>query len=102
MGTTLTERIEADPNYQALKSRRKSFGWKLTIAMLVVYYGFVLLIAFKKDFLATRIGEGVMTWGVPIGFGVIIFTIVITAIYVRRANSEFDGLNDKIKQEALK
>lgn len=102
METTLTERIQSDPNYHALKARRSSFGWKLTIAMLIVYYGFILLIAFKKDFLAMRIGDGVMTWGVPIGFGVIVFTILITAVYVRRANSEFDELSEKIKLEALK
>lgn len=99
---TLTERIEADPNYQLLKSRRSRFGWTLTIAMLVVYYGFVLLIAFSKDVLAARMGDGVMTWGIPIGFGVIVFTILITGIYVRRANSEFDDLSERIKREALK
>ena len=66
--------------------------------MLVVYYGYILLIAFNKDLLSARIGSGVMTWGIPIGFGVIIFTIVVTAIYVRRANSEFDALSDQIKQ----
>lgn len=101
METTLAERIAADPNYQALKTRRSSFGWTLTIAMLIVYYGFILLIAFQKEFLATRIGDGVMTWGIPIGFGVIIFTILITAVYVRRANGEFDELTEKIKREAL-
>ena len=98
----LTERIEADPNYQLLKARRSRFGWTLTIAMLVVYYGFVLLIAFSKDVLAARMGDGVMTWGIPIGFGVIVFTILITGIYVRRANSEFDDLSERIKREALK
>jgi uncharacterized membrane protein (DUF485 family) len=102
METPLTERISADPNYQALKSRRSSFGWSLTIAMLVVYYGFILLIAFQKGLLAARIGDNVMTWGIPIGFGVIIFTILITGIYVRRANSEFDDLSEKVKREALK
>ena len=70
--------------------------------MLVVYYGFILLIAFEKQVLAARIGTGVMTWGIPVGFGVIIFTILITAYYVLKANSEFDDLNDKIKREALK
>ncbi len=69
--------------------------------MLVVYYGFILLIAFDKGLLAARIGGGVMTWGIPIGFGVIIFTILITGIYVRRANGEFDELSEKIKQKAL-
>lgn len=102
METPLAERIAADPNYQRLRAERSRFGWMLTIAMLVVYYGFILLIAFKKDVLAVRIGEGVMTWGIPIGFGVIIFTIVVTAVYVRRANSEFDELTEQVKREALK
>jgi uncharacterized membrane protein (DUF485 family) len=102
METPLAERIAVDPNYQALKSRRSSFGWSLTIAMLIVYYGFILLIAFQKGLLAARIGDNVMTWGIPIGFGVIIFTILITGVYVRRANGEFDELSEKIKREALK
>ncbi|MFV0280507.1 MAG: DUF485 domain-containing protein, partial [Rhodoblastus sp.] len=102
MDTTLAERIAADPNYQKLRPQRSSFGWRLTIAMLVVYYGFILLIAFSKDLLAIRLGEGVMTLGIPIGFGVILFTILITGIYVRRANSEFDDLTEKVKREALK
>jgi uncharacterized membrane protein (DUF485 family) len=102
METTLAERIAADPNYLALKSRRSSFGWTLTIAMLIVYYGFILLIAFQKGVLAHRIGDGVMTWGIPIGFGVIVFTILITGLYVRRANGEFDDLSEKVRREALK
>ena len=102
METPLAERIAADPNYQKLKATRSSFGWKLTIAMLVVYYGFILLIAFQKGLLAARIGDGVMTWGIPIGFGVIVFTILVTGIYVRRANGEFDELSEKVRREALK
>ncbi|MER2507524.1 DUF485 domain-containing protein [Amaricoccus sp.] len=102
METSVIDRIQRDPNYQALKERRSSFGWTLTILMLVVYYGFILLIAFQKGVLSARIGSGVMTWGIPIGFGVILFTILITGVYVRRANGEFDELSDKIKREALK
>ena len=98
----MIDRIAADPNYEQLRSRRLRFGWTLTILMLIVYYGFILLVAFSKETLATRIGDGVMTWGIPIGFGVIIFTIVITAIYVLRANSEYDELTERIKREALK
>ena len=70
--------------------------------MLLVYYGFIAIIAFDKELLATRIGSGVMTWGIPVGFGVIVFTIVITAIYVMRANGEYDELTERIKREALK
>jgi uncharacterized membrane protein (DUF485 family) len=101
MDTSLAERIERNPDYQALKARRSRFGWSLTLAMLVVYYGFILLIAFSKGLLSARIGDGVMTWGIPIGFGVILFTILVTGIYVHRANHEFDDLTAKVKREVL-
>ena len=48
------------------------------------------------------IGSGVTSWGIPLGFGVILFTVVVTAIYVLRANREYDDLTDRIKREALK
>lgn len=102
MDVTLTQRIANDPRYQELKSRRSRFGWWLTAAMMVVYYGFILLVAFNKPFLATRLGEGVTTIGMPIGLGVIVFTIVITGIYVRRANRDYDTLAEQIAKEALK
>ena len=102
MQDDLVQRIASHPQYQELKSKRSSFGWWLTAAMMVVYYGFILLVAFDKPLLASRIGSGVMTLGMPIGLGVIVFTIVITAIYVRRANNEFDKLSDDINKAVLK
>ena len=102
MEDDLVQRIASNPKYQELKAKRTSYGWWLTLAMMVVYYGFILLVAFNKPFLSQRMGEGVMTIGVPIGFGVILFTIVITAIYVRRANSEFDDLTADITKAVLK
>ncbi len=102
MEDDLTRRIASHPKYQELKTKRSTFGWWLTAAMMIVYYGFILLIAFDKELLATRTGSGVMTWGMPIGLVVIIFTIAITAIYVRRANSEFDQLSDDITKAVLK
>ena len=102
MDTPQADRIAADPNYQMLRSKRSRFGWTLAIIMLIVYYGYVLLIAFGKELLATPIGSGVMTWGIPAGFGVIVFTVLITAVYIQRANREFDELTEKVKREALK
>jgi len=102
MQADLAQRIAAHPKYQELKSKRSSFGWWLTISMLVVYYGFILLVAFNKDFMSSKLGAGVMTMGMPIGLGVILFTVVITAIYVRRANSEFDALSEQINKAVLK
>ena len=43
-----------------------------------------------------------MTMCMPIGLGVIVFTVVITAIYVRRANGEFDTLAEELNKAVLK
>lgn len=102
MSDPIVDRIQSNPKYQALRSKRSSFGWMLTVLMLVVYYGYIALIAFDKAFLAKPIGAGVTTLGIPLGMGVIIFTIVITGIYIRRANSEFDALTAEILEDASK
>jgi uncharacterized membrane protein (DUF485 family) len=97
MEQDLVRLIKADPNYQQLVRVRSRFGWILTWIMMIVYYGYILLLAFNKELLSQRLGEGVMTWAMPVGLAVIIFTIVITGIYVRRANSEYDRLTAAIK-----
>ncbi len=101
MNHELVAKIKSDPNYRKLVSARSGFGWMLTGSMLVVYYGFILLIAFNKEFLSTKTGAGVMTWGIPIGLFVIVFTVIITGIYVRRANKQYDELTTAICARAL-
>ena len=102
MNPEIAKRIATDPKYQELESKRARFGWLLTVLMLLVYYGFILLVAFGKPLLSQRIGDGVITVGIPIGLGVIVFTILITGLYVRRANSEFDQLAAGVVKGALK
>ena len=98
----LVDRILSHPKYNELKSKRSRLGWWLTLSMMVVYFGFILLVAFNKEFLSIKMGPGVMTIGIPIGFGVIVFTIIITAIYVLRANSQYDDLTESIRKDVLK
>ena len=98
----LVAKIEANPKYHELRRKRNLFGWSLTALMVVVYYGYIALIAFNKPCLAQPIGAGVISLGIPIGLGVIIFTIVITGIYVRRANGEYDRLTAEILKEAAR
>lgn len=102
MENNVAARIAANPKYQKLVGTRSSFGWILTLIMMVVYYGYIALIAFNKEALSARLGEGVMTVGIPVGLGVIVFTILITGFYVRRANSEFDQLTREIVEESSK
>lgn len=95
-------RIRSHPQYQALRSKRNRLGWTLTVLMLIVYYGFIALIAFDKPFLARPLGSGVTTLGIPIGIGVIVFTVLIVGFYVRRANGEFDALTARILKDSVK
>ncbi|WP_448202809.1 DUF485 domain-containing protein [Azospirillum sp. sgz302134] len=94
------QRILANPKFQELVQKRSAFAWTLSIAMLVIYYGFVLLVAFGKEFLGTPIGSGVTTWGIPIGLFTIVSAFILTGIYVNRANGEFDELNRQIMEES--
>ena len=98
----VVKRIEANPKYLELRTKRNRLGWTLTIIMLLAYYGYVALIAFDKPFLAKPIGAGVTTIGIPIAMGLILFTILITVFYIRRANSEFDRLTDEVVSEATR
>ncbi|MEF7615388.1 DUF485 domain-containing protein [Aquincola sp. MAHUQ-54] len=99
MTDPIVARIEAHPKYHELRGKRSSFGWILTMIMLIVYYGYIALIAFDKPFLAQPIGDGVTSLGIPIGLGVIVFTVIITGLYVRRANSEYDRLTAELLKE---
>ncbi len=102
MEDDLVRKISTHPKYLELKAKRSSFGWWLTLAGMLAYYGFILLVAFDKPLLAQKIGTGVTTLGMPLGVAVIVFTIIITWVYIRRANSEFDSLTDQIVKGAVK
>lgn len=97
------DRIRANPKFQEFVSKRNAYSVLMTILGSLAYYGFILMVAFDKEWLATKMGPGLTTSiGVPIGVGVIVFTIIITWIYVRRANGEFDETNEAIIREAQK
>ena len=102
MQQDLVHKVKSNPKYHELVSKRASFGWIMAILMLVIYYGFILIIAYAPKFLAQPIGAGwTMTVGIPIGVGVIVSAFVLTGIFIKRANTEFDTLNDQIKEKVL-
>lgn len=95
--------IRDNPKFKSLIAKRNSYAFMMTALMMVVYYGYILLIAFDKEWLATKLGAGYVTSiGIPMGLGVIIFTVIITTIYVRRANTEFDAEAAQVLKEAGK
>lgn len=93
--------IRANPKFVRLVEERRSFGVRLTVIMLAIYFGFVMVVAFAPWIFAIRLGEGVMTLGIPVGLAVIISAFVLTGVYVRRANAEFDSLTRDIVKESV-
>jgi uncharacterized membrane protein (DUF485 family) len=100
MDASIYERIQKNPRFQELVRTRGRFAVRLSIAMLVIYYGFIAVIAFAPRVLGIPVAAGtVTTIGIPIGVLVIVAAFVLTAVYVRRANGEFDAKTRRIIEE---
>lgn len=83
--------------FQDLVARKRSISIILSALILSIYFGFILVLAFRKDLLAAKVGEH-LTMGVPVGLLVIISACVLTGIYVSWANSKYDdSVNEIIK-----
>ncbi|TRX75820.1 DUF485 domain-containing protein [Pseudomonas mangiferae] len=100
MNDSIYKRIEQNPRFQELVAKRERFAWILSAIMLGLYLAFIILIAFEPQLLGARISpDSSITWGIPIGVGLILSAFVLTGIYVYRANGEFDSLNQSILEE---
>lgn len=80
---------------RALGRRRWRVAISLTIAMIVMYFGFIALIAFNKPLLATRITDG-LSLGILLGALVIVASWLLTWVYVRWANTHYDTALESI------
>jgi len=89
------------PAFERLHRARRRFSWTLTAAMLLVYFGFILTLAFRPDLLARQLVAGQpMSVGIPVGFGMFAFTFALVAIYVHRTNTVYDGMIADIRKGA--
>lgn len=101
MNDDVLKRVQSNPKFLELVQKKTSLGWTLSAVMLVIYYGFVLMLAFAPKLLGTPLGDGsITTVGIPVGVLIILSAFVLTGIYVRKANTEFDQLNQEIVEEA--
>lgn len=90
----------ASADYQTLIKERSKIVWPLSWLMLIVYFAYILVIAFAPDLFGAKTGDGHMTYGMVIGLGVILFSFVLTGIYVHIANTKLEPLAKKILDEA--
>ena len=93
------EQVKNNPKYQKLVTERSKFAWTLSILMLVMYYAFIMVIAFDPSLFGTKIGDGVITVGIPVGIAIIFISFILAGIYVKRENGEFDQLTKEVREE---
>lgn len=103
MSSAIYKNMRNHPQFKELVRRRSRFAWTLAIVVLVLFYGFVLTVAFNPTALGQPIAAGSkFTVGVVLELFLFILFWVLTAFYVRRANTEFDALNQQIIRDAAK
>ena len=103
MSSAMYEHMRTNPKFQELVARRGRFAWTLAIIVLTMFYGYILTIAFNPTSLGRPVAEGSMlTIGVAVELFMFIFFWLLTAVYVRRANGEFDALTQENVKEAWK
>jgi len=93
-----TEEILEDSDFKSLSSQKNAISIILTILELVLYFGFIALIAFNKPFLASKL-SGAISIGIPIAVGTIILSWVFTGIYIFWANNKYDVLVKKVREK---
>ena len=99
MDDAAIKRIQNSPEFIALTTTRKSFAWTLAIAILAIYYGFIALVAFAPASIGTVV-SGTVTVGLVLGIAVILSAVLLTGIYVWRANGQFDEMTASIVARA--
>ncbi|BAN47279.1 DUF485 domain-containing protein [Metapseudomonas resinovorans] len=95
------DRIRSNPKFQRLARQRAVLAWSLSAVVLGVYYLFIMLVAFVPGWLHLPLYEGShLSRGIPLGAAIIVLSWLLTAWYVRSANTRFDSLSAEILQEA--
>ena len=92
-----------NPKFTELVRKRGRFAWTLSAVVLTLFYGFVLVVAFAPQSLGQALSEGSQyTVGLVLELSMFVLFWVLTALYVRRANTEFDAITKEIVREATK
>ena len=100
MYADIYDKIKADPEFKILVKQRRKFSLILTFIVLLVYFSFILTLAYAPTVFARPLFEGsVITIGIPIGIGIILIAFILTGIYVKKANTHFDATLKRLQDD---
>jgi uncharacterized membrane protein (DUF485 family) len=87
-GETYLE-LQQSPEFVDLRRRHRKFVFPMAALFLAWYFLYVLLAAYAPDFMSQKV-FGNVNVGILFGLGQFVSTFLITILYVRWADREFD------------
>lgn len=98
MSSTKTNEILQSAAFKKLVKNRWSISLTFTFLMLFVYIGFLMVVAYQKETLKMPVGDS-LNLAIIVGMGIIVFSWLITGVYVYWANNYYDAAVKEIKKD---
>jgi uncharacterized membrane protein (DUF485 family) len=98
MNSTKTHEILQSAAFKKLVKTRWNISLSFTFIMLFIYIGFLMVVAYHKDTLKMPLGDS-LNLAIVVGLGIIIFSWLITGVYVYWANNYYDAAVKEIKKD---
>lgn len=100
MDTQTAKKVLEHPEFQRMARQKSVIGWSFSAVMFLLYVAYIWLIGTSPEVFARPVSDGsVTTWGIYAGLFVIVFSILITGVYVRIANGKFEKMTQDVVRE---
>lgn len=94
------QQVLNNPDFINMARKKSSLSRLFTIITILMYFIYMVTLGINPELFATPVSAGsTTTWGIYLGLGVILVSILLTGIYVHKANGEFDVLTQKVVQD---
>lgn len=98
----LAAQVLSHPQFQSMAKQKSVLGWTFSAIIFFVYVAYIWIIGTNPALFGTKVSEGATTtWGIYVGLFVIIFSFVITAVYVVIANGKFEKMTQDVVKEVM-
>lgn len=94
------QQVLNNPDFINMARKKASLSRLFTIITILMYFAYMITLGVNPELFATPVSSGsTTTWGIYLGLGVILVSILLTGIYVHKANGEFDVMTQKVVQD---
>jgi uncharacterized membrane protein (DUF485 family) len=92
--------IMKTPEFQQMVRARRRLVIPLTLLILLAYFGFILTVAFVPKVLGQTFDGGIISFGIMIGFGLLVLSFAIVGFYIHVNNGKINTLQAHVRARA--